>query len=444
MESGREFDSCLLSSTAKYPKIQVEGARNRAMTQRVAILHYSSPPVIGGVESLIGHHANGLMHLGYAVRIISGSGAPLPAPIETYLNPLFSSSHPDILAIKSHLDAGDCTPAFEQMVAQLYQALEVALADCDICIAHNLHNMNKNLPLTAALHSYTAARQIRCIAYCHDIAASNPQYINEFHPGHPWDLLRTAWPETQYVTVSTHRRDELAQTLQIAPDSIAVISPGVDPSQFFGWTPIMLDLVNRLHLLDADGLLLLPARLTRRKNIELALHILRAIRDISRLNIRLIVSGPPGPHNPSNQAYLTRLLDLRAGLKLVDKAHFLYACGETAEQPLLVDDATMSNLYQLADALLFPSTQEGFGIPILEAALARLPIFCAGIPPLRETAADDAHYFDPTSQSPEQIAQLVWEALSTSPAYRLSVRIRHNYRWERIIERKLVPLLEVL
>ncbi len=412
------------------------------MTQRVAILHYSSPPIVGGVESLIGHHANGLMHHGYAVRVISGSGASFLAPIETHLNPLFSSSHPDILAIKTQLDAGDCTPAFEQMVSQISAALEVALADCDICIAHNLHNMNKNLPLTVALHRCTIARQMRCIAYCHDIAASNPQYINEFHPGYPWDLLRTAWPGTQYVTVSTYRRDDLAQALQIDPASIAVIPPGVDPRQFFRWTPTTLDLVGRLGLLDADGLLLLPARLTRRKNIELALRILRAIRDVSQQDFRLIVSGPPGPHNPANQTYLTRLLDLRATLELADKAHFLYACGDTPQQPLLVDDATMSDLYQLADALLFPSTQEGFGIPILEAALARLPIFCAGIPPLRETAADDAHYFDPAAQSAEQIAHLIWETLRTSATYKLGVRIRQHYRWERIIERQLIPLLE--
>lgn len=412
------------------------------MTQRAAILHYSSPPVIGGVESLIGHHANGLMHLGYAVRVISGKGDPLPAPIETYLNPLFSSSHPDILAIKSELDAGICSPAFEQMVSRLSRALEQALEGCDVCIAHNLHNMNKNLPLTAALRRCAAARPIRCIAYCHDIAASNPQYLAEFHPGYPWDLLRSAWPGTQYVTVSAHRRAELAQALQLDPARITVIPPGVDLERFFRWTPTMRDLVSRLRLLDADGLLLLPARLTRRKNVELALHILRALRDISQQDFRLIVTGPPGPHNPTNHAYLTQLLDLRAALDLAEQAHFLYECGGTAQQPLLIDDATMSDLYQLADALLFTSAQEGFGIPILEAALARLPIFCADLPPLRETAAADAFYFDPAAHTPEQIADRVWQVLRDSASYRLRARVRRSYRWERIIEQLLVPLLE--
>jgi len=37
------------------------------------------------------------------------------------------------------------------------------------------------------------------------------------------------------------------------------------------------------------------------------------------------------------------------------------------QPPLLLDDATVANLYQIADALFFPSTQEGFGIPIIEA-----------------------------------------------------------------------------
>ena len=51
-------------------------------------------------------------------------------------------------------------------------------------------------------------------------------------------------------------------------------------------------------------------------------------------------------------------------------------------------DAVIADFYRLADALLMPSREEGFGIPVLEAGLSRLPIFCADIPPLRELAGD--------------------------------------------------------
>lgn len=44
------------------------------MSKCVAILHYASPPVVGGVEITIAHHARELADLGYNVRVVSGSG----------------------------------------------------------------------------------------------------------------------------------------------------------------------------------------------------------------------------------------------------------------------------------------------------------------------------------------------------------------------------------
>ena len=58
-----------------------------------------------------------------------------------------------------------------------------------------------------------------------------------------------------------------------------------------------------------------------------------------------------------------------------------------------VSDAARRDLYLAADLLLFPSLREGFGIPILEAGIARLPVFCSDIPPFRESAGEAAHYF---------------------------------------------------
>jgi hypothetical protein len=43
------------------------------------------------------------------------------------------------------------------------------------------------------------------------------------------------------------------------------------------------------------------------KNIELGLCWLAAIREQSGWDARLVVTGPPGPHNPTNAAYLEQL-----------------------------------------------------------------------------------------------------------------------------------------
>ncbi len=391
---------------------------------------------------MIAHQARGLAKLGYSVRVVSGQGEPFDAGVETIIHPLLGSIHPDVLAVKNGLDQGIASPAFESLVNQIEGILRDALTDCDVCIAHNLLSLNKNLALTAALARLHTRAGFRLIAWCSDLAWTNPQYLPELHDGYPWDLLRQPWVNTRYVTISQTRRIELAQLLNISPDSIALITPGIDPAAFFRWTPTTTGLVEQLGLLDADGLLLLPARLTRRKNIGLALRVLAALRRQSSLDFRLIVTGPPGPHNPANPGYLGELLRLRQELNLETSAHFLYTFGESSDKPLNLDDDTIADFYRLVDALFFPSIQEGFGIPILEAGLSGVPIFCADIPPLRGTAGEDATYFDPTQDDPEAIATQVLNTLASKATYRLRGRIRRNFRWETIIREQLIPLLE--
>lgn len=406
------------------------------MGQRVAILHYASPPTVGGVEATIAHHARGLTQLGYQVRVISGSGAEFDDRIETHIQPLFGSSAPDVLAVKKELDQGLVSDAFHALVARQIAALEEALADCDVCIVHNVHTLNKNLPLTAALHKLS---QPRFIAWCHDLAWTNPQYLPELHDGDPWNLLREVWHNTIYVTVSEARQAEMAELLNIPEKEITVITSGVNIPDFLQWTPEMRMIDDKLHLLEADLLLLLPARLTRRKNIELALRVLHELKRRDNRDTRLIVTGPPGPHNPLNPGYLGELLDLRSTLGLQESVHFLY---ELQEPRFVPDDTTMSNLYQIADALLFPSLQEGLGIPILEAGLVGLPIFCSDLPPFHQTGQDDVTFFDPINDSPEAIASKIHDSLVNTPRQRLKTRVRQAYRWEEILRMQLMPLLE--
>jgi mannosylglucosylglycerate synthase len=408
------------------------------VAKRVAILHYAGPPVIGGVEMTIAHHARELADLGYQVRVISGSGASFDERVQTCINPLFSSSDPQILTVKRELDRGVISDAFHSLVARQEAALRKALAGCDVCIVHNVHTLNKNLALTAALRRID---QPHMIAWCHDLAWTNPQYQPELHDGYPWNLLRQAWPGTRYVTVSEARRAEMETMFGTAATGIEVMPAGVDISTFLQWTPGMRMIEDALHLLDADLLLLLPARITRRKNIELGLHVLHELRKRDGKDYRLIVTGPPGPHNPANPGYLGELVERRDSLQLRGAAHFLYELAEPAYTP---DDATVANLYQLADALFFPSLQEGFGIPILEGGLVNLPIFCSDLPPFRQTGQDNVVFFDPMADSAETIAAVVYGYLTGDARYRLKKRVRQDFRWDAIVRTQLVPLIETV
>jgi glycosyltransferase involved in cell wall biosynthesis len=277
------------------------------------------------------------------------------------------------------------------------------------------------------------------IGWHHDFAWTSTQYQDELYDDYPWDLLRRPWPEVANVVVSYSRRKRLASLYHSPVDMIEVIPPGVDPAVSGRWTNLTSRLVTELNLHQADALILLPARITRRKNIEFAMRVIFELRRLTGQDIRLIVTGPPGPHNPSNVAYLQALLSLQADLGLENTAHFLYQ--HNAENPWVLDDHTMANLYALCDALLFPSLEEGFGIPLLEAGLARLPIFCSDIAPFHESAGELASYFS-LNESPRQVGTTIAETLLADPTFNLRRNVRRSYLWDTIVNDKLLPLIE--
>src|SRR5712692_1033774 len=99
-------------------------------------------------------------------------------------------------------------------------------------------------------------------------------------------------------------------------------------------------------------------------------------------------------------------------------------------------------LFKFADALVFPSTFEGFGMPVLEAMAAGVPVACSDIPPLREAAGGAAVFFDP--HSAESIAAAVRRLLREEDLRRQLVDLgRENaahFSWTRAAEQTLTVL----
>jgi glycosyltransferase involved in cell wall biosynthesis len=403
----------------------------------VGLLHYSVPPVVGGVESVIAHHARLMTANGHSVRLIAGRGASLGEDIPLISLPLVDSQHPRVLILKDQLASGDVTGDFDSLRDELAAQLETALADVDVLIAHNVCSLNKNLALTAALHKLhlDAARKLPCLTlWHHDLSWTTPRYLPELHDGYPWDLLRTDWDRTRHVVVSELRRRELTELMKIDPQYIHVIPNGVDAARFYKLEVQTQELLEQTKLLDAAPVLLLPVRITRRKNIELALNVLSELRS-SFPQAALVVTGPLGPHNPRNREYFDELKSLRAQLGLQDSVFFLAEFSDT-----FLPDEVIADFFRIADALIFPSREEGFGIPLIEAAFSHLPVFCADIPPLRELGMDDAYYFSP-DENPVVLANAITNYFQSNPPARLARRARTSFRWEAIYQEHIAPLL---
>ena len=95
-----------------------------------AMLHYSAPPVVGGVEAVLDAHARLFLQMGYPVSLIAGQGSAdaLPPGSELLLIPELDSQHRDILAAGAILEQGRVPKDFAALTQQLTEAL-AALAN---------------------------------------------------------------------------------------------------------------------------------------------------------------------------------------------------------------------------------------------------------------------------------------------------------------------------
>ena len=106
----------------------------------------------------------------------------------------------------------------------------------------------------------------------------------------------------------------------------------------------------------------------------------------------------------------------------------------------------LEGLWALADAFVFPSLYEGFGLPVLEAMARGVPVACADASSLPEVAGDAALLFDP--ESVEQIATAVRRLLDDRALAAQLVARGHEraagYTWARTARLTLESYARVL
>ncbi len=361
---------------------------------KIALVHYTAAPVVGGVERVMDEHARLFVENGHDVTVLSQRGGG-----------------PDAVRLPQN-----------QSVREHEAALHHALGECDLVFVHNVLTMPFHSGLTEALSkTIDCLPRTRFVAWVHDVAACNPDYA-------PVSALFTkAHPRCEYIAVSDLRARQFAKATGV--QCRAVIPNGIDPARVLGLPANVAAFAQRHRLLDGRLILLHPTRLVLRKNVGLSIAVAREFSDRGT-PATVIVTAADDPHNASANTLAAKL---RSECALLNNVIF-------AGDHLSVGDSELAGLYQLADALLFPSRSEGFGLPLLEAALHRLPAFCSDIEPLRGLLRETASHFSP-DEEPASLATRIEDTLSACPAFREKKRVLREFSWAAIYRKHLAPLL---
>ena len=240
---------------------------------------------------------------------------------------------------------------------------------------------------------FTAPIICRCpmVTVFHDLQHKrHPEYFRWFDlPFWEFFLWASAHRSRGIIAVSTATRDDFKR--YYGGDS-QVIHHGVE-RQFF-------DIAKRR---ESGNYLLCASTSHPHKNLSRLLRAYREARDLPEL----VITGVRG----------------FAAREVEDLA------GRSVRVTGWIPREELYDLFRGARGFIYPSMFEGFGMPVLEAMAAGVPVACSDIPPLREVAGETVHYFDPSSDV-DLRAALVRLAEGTIPT-EAAARRAAGYTWEK-------------
>ncbi|KKW31871.1 MAG: Glycosyl transferase, group 1 [Candidatus Uhrbacteria bacterium GW2011_GWA2_52_8d] len=235
-------------------------------------------------------------------------------------------------------------------------------------------------------------------------------------------VIRSAIQRARAIlTVSEYSKRILQETYRISSDRITVTYEAAEP--LTREIPKMLD--NRFRSLAPY--LLYVGNAYPHKNLDGLVRAFALLRTKTAQPIRLVLVG-------KIDYFYERVRALVNDLSLSDVVIF----------PGYVTDEELASLYRYALLYVFPSFEEGFGLPPLEAMQAGVPVASSDRSCLPEVLGDAAAYFDPGS--PETIAHALHEVL-TNDARRADLLQRGykrvaRFRWDDLARKTLAVYTE--
>ncbi|MFC1663215.1 glycosyltransferase family 4 protein [Patescibacteria group bacterium] len=243
---------------------------------------------------------------------------------------------------------------------------------------------------------------------------------------HKWSAryaIKNAW---KIITVSNFSKNEIVNTYKINENKISVIYNGYNEEYNYKVDKILSDkILNKYNI--SKPYFTFIGRLEAKKNI---VRIIDAFlkylyRDTSNEKYSLVLIGQRG-------------LDFDKAEKLFVDSKYSNNIIETGWLP----DNEAKALIQNSNLFLFPSLYEGFGIPVIEAFAANIPVITSKYSALSEVAGNAAYLINPNkvNEISEAIHKIMSSNIIKQELIKLGQARKNHFSWDKCAEKTMAIL----
>ncbi|KEO83010.1 1,4-alpha-glucan branching protein domain-containing protein [Tumebacillus flagellatus] len=409
-----------------FPEINFEAYRSRherrrfapAARPRVLVLSWEFPPMtVGGLSRHVYDLTRYLVKNGWDVHVVTteAEGAPYEEVVEgvhvhrahvlkpdgaEFVHWAFQLNLMMIDTVQGLLDAGltfDLIHAHDWLVSYAAESLK----------------KQTGTPLVSTIHATEHGRN-------HGIHTDLQRYIHELE----WKLT---YESKRVILCSTYMKREAEQVFELPSDKLDVIPNGVDPELL---QPVGTAEGGKcVFAREGERLVMFVGRLVREKGVHTLLNAVPMILD-EFPNARFVIAGK-GPAMESLQ-------EQARAMGIADRVRFTG----------FISDEERNTLFQEADAAVFPSLYEPFGIVALEAMAANTPVVVSDVGGLGDVVQHGHNglkmYADDAYSLSLQVRDLLRDPAYGERLARTALEEIDRYNWHAIAEQTIAVYRRVL
>jgi len=260
----------------------------------------------------------------------------------------------------------------------------------------------------------SARHHQRIVSTFHDLFVMSGEYSTpEFRERFTAQARTAAERSGLIIAVSHFTAQQIEQYLHVEPSRIRVIHHGVRP------------VVEPKTNVAKEQLILFVGAIQRRKNV---VRLVRAFEHTDP-GWKLVLAG----------SYGFGSLEALARIETSARKDDIQVLG-------YVTDPVLENLYWRASVFAFPSLDEGFGMPLLDAMARGVPVLTSNVSAMPEVVGDAALLVDPSDDA--SIAEGL-RRLTTDPALREDLILKgmarsRQFTWENAVQQTWDAYQELL